>query len=73
MNRRDLLRLAASTPFALSAQPARYSATWESIDRRPSPSWYTDARFGIFIHWGVYSVPSYAAVNAKGQNPYAET
>jgi len=72
MTRRDLLRLAASTPLALSAQPARYTATWDSIDRRPSPNWYTDAKFGIFIHWGVYSVPSYAAVNVKNQNPYAE-
>ncbi len=36
------------------------------------PAWYNDAKFGIFIHWGVYSVPSYAAVKAKGQNPYAE-
>jgi len=72
MHRRDLLRLAASAPFALSAQPARYTATWDSLDRRATPSWYTDAKFGIFIHWGVYSVPSYAAVNVKGENPYAE-
>ena len=25
------------------------------------PSWWTDAKFGVFIHWGVYSVPAYAA------------
>jgi alpha-L-fucosidase len=31
-----------------------------------------DAKFGIFIHWGVYSVPAYAAVNVKDENPYAE-
>ena len=30
------------------AQP--YQPTWESIDRRPTPAWFTDARFGIFIH-----------------------
>jgi alpha-L-fucosidase len=77
MRRRDLLRTAAAVPLALAAQrlataQARYAPTWESIDRRPSPSWYTDAKFGIFIHWGVYSVPSYAAVNVKDENPYAE-
>ena len=52
--------------------PGRYQATWESIDQRPSPQWYTDAKFGIFIHWGVYSVPAFAAANVKDENPYAE-
>ena len=77
MNRRDLLRTCAAAPLALaatrlSAADTRYEPTWESIDRRPSPGWYTDAKFGIFIHWGVYSVPAYAAVNVKDENPYAE-
>lgn len=38
---------------------AAYEPTWESIDSRPSPQWFEDAKFGIFIHWGVYSVPSW--------------
>jgi len=42
--------LAANTP---------YEATWESLDRRPNPAWFTDAKFGVFIHWGVYSVPAW--------------
>ncbi|MEH6550603.1 MAG: alpha-L-fucosidase [Pseudomonadales bacterium] len=33
---------------------------WANIDSRPVPGWWQDAKFGIFIHWGVYSVPSYA-------------
>ena len=44
-----------------------YEADWDSLDKRPDPKWYDDAKFGIFIHWGVYSVPSWAP---KGQ--YAE-
>jgi alpha-L-fucosidase len=40
----------------------RYQPDWESIDSRPTPDWFEDARFGIFIHWGVYSVPAYAPV-----------
>jgi len=36
-----------------------YEATWESLDSRPLPSWYEEAKFGIFIHWGVFSVPAY--------------
>ena len=39
-----------------------YLPTWESLDKRPVPAWYKDAKFGIFIHWGVYSVPAYAPV-----------
>lgn len=30
------------------------------LHTRPLPSWYDDAKFGIFVHWGVYAVPAYA-------------
>lgn len=33
---------------------------WESLQKYEAPDWYKDAKFGIFIHWGVYSVPAYA-------------
>ncbi len=36
-----------------------YEPTWESLNRRPNPQWFEDAKFGIFIHWGVYSVPAW--------------
>lgn len=36
-----------------------YEATWDSLDSRPLPVWYDNAKFGVFIHWGVFSVPSY--------------
>lgn len=36
-----------------------YTADWESLDSRTLPEWYDQAKFGIFIHWGVYSVPTY--------------
>ena len=48
-----------------------YQPNWDSLDRRPIPSWFTDAKFGIFIHWGVYSVPAYAPV-IPGKLAYAE-
>ncbi|MBD0427346.1 alpha-L-fucosidase [Aquisalinus flavus] len=51
----------------LSQEPVRYEADWASLDQRPTPQWWRDAKFGIFIHWGVYSVPAYAP---KGE--YAE-
>lgn len=40
-------------------QTPKYAANWNSLDSRPVPTWYQDAKFGIFIHWGVYSVPAY--------------
>ncbi|MBK8096741.1 MAG: alpha-L-fucosidase [Planctomycetes bacterium] len=50
--------LAAVLPFVAAAL-AQEPPTWDQLDARPIPSWFQDAKFGIFIHWGVYSVPSY--------------
>jgi alpha-L-fucosidase len=36
-----------------------YEANWTSLDSRPLPSWYDESKFGIFIVWGVYSVPGF--------------
>jgi alpha-L-fucosidase len=36
-----------------------FQASWESLQRRTLPTWYKDGKFGIFIHWGVYSVPAF--------------
>lgn len=38
----------------------KYENNWESLNSREVPSWFEDAKFGIFIHWGLYSVPAYA-------------
>ncbi|HQH74023.1 MAG TPA: alpha-L-fucosidase, partial [bacterium] len=37
-----------------------YTTDWDSLDQRKMPEWYLDAKFGIFIHWGVFSVPAWA-------------
>jgi len=37
----------------------RFEANWESLGEYEIPSWYEDGKFGIFIHWGVYSVPAF--------------
>ena len=36
-----------------------YENNWESLNKRPVPEWFSDAKFGIFIHWGLYSVPAF--------------
>lgn len=50
--------------LCFSVKGQTYTADWESLDKRPVPEWFKDAKFGIFITWGIYSVPAYAP---KGQ------
>lgn len=63
-----------------------FEPTWESIGSHDLPDWYADAKLGIFLHWGLYSVPGWAPQVADIQqllrdegpagmlrnNPYAE-
>ena len=35
--------------------------TWESLSAHRTPRWYEDGKFGIFIHWGPYSVPAFGS------------
>ena len=70
---------AASAP---AQSPVHYEPTLASLDQHPLPQWYADAKLGIFIHWGLYSVPGWAPLNHPnhdfhssdylGNNPYAE-
>lgn len=42
--------------------PAPYESTWESLSRHNAePEWFRDAKFGIYFHWGVYSVPAHGS------------
>lgn len=52
------------------ANGQEYQNNWQSIDSRPIPSWFEDAKFGIFIHWGVYSVPSFSPTARDGVGVY---
>jgi alpha-L-fucosidase len=65
-----LLISIAAAGFVMPSQ--KYQPTWESIDRRPMPAWFQDAKFGIFIHWGVYSVPAWRKVTEGRYASYAE-
>ncbi len=38
-----------------------YRANWESLSHYRVPEWYQNAKFGIFIHWGIYSVPGFGS------------
>lgn len=37
-----------------------YKDTWDSLGRYQVPQWYKNSKFGIFIHWGLYSIPAFA-------------
>jgi len=63
------LAFALVTTVTLASWAAHYEANWESLDRRETPQWFSDAKFGIFIHWGIYSVPAYAPFDKE--NVYA--
>jgi alpha-L-fucosidase len=42
------------------AAPSTYTPDWTSVDQHPpAPEWFQDAKFGIYFHWGVFSVPAY--------------
>ena len=52
---------------AIPAVRVRYAADWKSLDARPTPRWWRDAKFGIFVHWGLYSVPAFAPTVKQGE------
>lgn len=63
MNRRSFHRIMSGAFAAgiLRSGPAiHFEPTWESIRTHTVPGWYNDAKLGIFIHWGLYSVPAWA-------------
>lgn len=41
-------------------EKGRYKADWNSLHEHPVPAWFKKAKFGIFIHWGIYSVPAFS-------------
>ncbi|CAM5382596.1 hypothetical protein GCM10010329_13770 [Streptomyces spiroverticillatus] len=55
------LLAAAPAPAAQAPVPANkdYEPTPESLNGHPTPKWFEDDKFGIFIHWGAYSVPAW--------------
>lgn len=50
-----------------SQNTTAYAPTWESVNSHSYPKWFSDAKLGIFIHWGLYSVPSWS-----GKEQYSE-
>lgn len=64
---RNCFLLILYTLFFVASANAQYEPNWKSLDSKPVPEWYKDAKFGIFIHWGVYSVPAYSKVGGYAE------
>ena len=58
---RHAVAVAAVVGLALAAAAASppYTPDWASLDSRPTPGWFSDSKFGIKMHWGMYAVPSF--------------
>jgi alpha-L-fucosidase len=84
-----LLSISAGLTRQITAQASdqtttqkHYEPTVASLDTHPLPRWYDDAKLGIFIHWGLYSVPAWAPIQHANHDfdstdyivndPYAE-
>ena len=40
--------------------PAKYEPNWESLSKhKATAEWFRDAKFGIYFHWGIYTVPAF--------------
>jgi len=73
-------------PIGAEEVAVRHEATWKSVSRHAVPDWSHDAKLGIFVHWGLYSVPGWAPLPGEAgdraprgdwadwfaNNPYAE-
>jgi alpha-L-fucosidase len=56
----SLLIACLSLVISTKAQKSQYEPTFESLEKsKPVPEWFKDAKFGIYFHWGVYSVPAF--------------
>ena len=68
-SRRDFIKKASAGALAACCSrfgdattmpfPGQYQPTWDSLSQYRVPDWYRDAKFGVFLHWGIYSVPAY--------------
>jgi alpha-L-fucosidase len=57
----DAPRAAILEKVDRAAHEGPFRPDWESLQKYEVPDWYKDAKFGIFIHWGVYSVPAFGS------------
>src|SRR5215218_3500977 len=70
MKKTGLLLASFALLSVVSAQ--NFQPNWASLNTRKMPAWFQQDKFGIFIHWGTYSVPAFAPVIPNSGYSYAE-
>ncbi len=55
----DAHRKALLSRVDAESRQGPFAPTWEALEKYQTPAWYQDAKFGIFLHWGLYSVPGF--------------
>ena len=55
----SLIGVGGAQDAVVAGETPDYEPTADSLDTHPVPDWFDDAKFGIFIHWGAYSVPAW--------------
>ena len=56
---RGLVLATVLTDRSRAPPSEKYNASWSSLDRHSVPRWFSEAKFGIYTHWGLYSVPAF--------------
>src|SRR5512147_213143 len=69
MNSRNLIRTCLLLTFLVTLAPGVCRGAESAAERDKRMAWFREARFGLFIHWGVYSVP---AGEWQGKTNYGE-
>lgn len=64
---RRIIALSLSLAAASGLLAQTEQEKWDLLNERGYPQWFSDAKLGIFVHWGLYSVPAYA-----GKEGYSE-
>ncbi|KAF9262562.1 glycoside hydrolase family 29 protein [Marasmius fiardii PR-910] len=60
-------RLGISDGWAASALIENWTADTNTLMKHETPTWWNNAKYGIFIHWGVYSVPAWSPPNSYAE------
>lgn len=60
----SVLSFSCAVPWQQHQSAGPYQPTWPSIDSRPLPAWYDDVKVGIFVHFGVFSVPAFGPASS---------
>ena len=56
----SILLIAIAIGSCTEQAEKKYTAEWNSLEQvEPVPEWFKDAKFGIYFHWGVYSLPAF--------------